>query len=84
VEEQRTLEPVPGSNIYLTIDIGLQEASEKALAEFIYTLNLEREEEKKVPGGAVAVTDVKTGELLAAASYPTFQSATLMENYTEI
>lgn len=37
-----TEEPEPGNNVYLTIDIGLQEASENALSSFITNTNLER------------------------------------------
>lgn len=37
-----TEEPEPGNNVYLTIDIGLQEAAENALTSFITNANLER------------------------------------------
>lgn len=35
-------EPVPGNNVYLTFDIGLQEAAENALSSFITSTNLLR------------------------------------------
>ena len=38
-----TREPEPGNNVYLTIDSGLQEASENALKSFIVNANLQRE-----------------------------------------
>ena len=92
-------EPVPGNHVYLTIDIGLQEAAENALASFITQTNAEREAknleldtygglpedyETLITGGAVVAVDVNTGEPLAIASYPTFDLSTLMDNYAEI
>ena len=93
-----TEEPEPGSHVYLTIDIGLQEAAERALESFILETNETRREEnaeniahgnedeivEMIPAGSVAVVDVNSGEPLCLASYPTFDLATLMENYTEI
>ena len=38
-----TKEPQPGNNVYLTIDIGIQEAAENALNSFIVNANLQRE-----------------------------------------
>ena len=34
--------PEPGNNVYITLDIGLQEAAENALSSFITSTNLER------------------------------------------
>ena len=70
-----TAPPVPGNNVYLSLDIKLQEAVENALSSYIDTINLERDDDSKVTGGAVVVESVKTGELLASASYPTFNLA---------
>ena len=77
------VEPAPGRNIYLTIDISLQKAAEDILRMYIESMNLEREEEdtEKITGGAVVIIDVRTGELLAAASYPTFNRETLSQDY---
>jgi len=76
------VEPVPGKHIYLTIDIRLQEAVEDALRLHITTVNATIEDEdKKIPGGAVVVTDVNTGEVLASASYPTYDRATLSQDF---
>jgi penicillin-binding protein 2 len=75
-----TRPPEPGSNVYLSIDIGLQGYTENELAKFIDVINAEREEDAKVVGGAVVVTDVNTGEILAMASYPTYDLAALSKN----
>ena len=75
--------PIPGSNVYLTMDIGLQMAVEDTLRTFISTANMDLEDDsEKITGGAVAVIDVNTGEVLASASYPTFDRATLFQNYS--
>ena len=76
------VEPEPGQNIYLTMDIGLQIAAEDALRAHIESINLELEDEyEKITGGAVAVVAVQTGELLAAASFPTFNRFTLSQDF---
>ena len=78
-------EPEPGEHIYLTIDIDFQMMVEHALSAHIDLLNTGREEESdKITGGAVAVVDVRTGELLAAASYPTFNPITLSRDFSRL
>lgn len=54
-----------GSDVYLTIDLDLQETTESALKEAI------KESEHSRSGAAVAI-DVETGDVLAMASYPGF------------
>jgi cell division protein FtsI (penicillin-binding protein 3) len=56
--------PMAGANVRLTIDEGIQFVAENALREA-----LERE---KIPFGSLVVLHVKTGEILAMASWPTF------------
>lgn len=98
VRKEYTTEPVPGNNVYLTIDIVLQEAVERILDSGIQRIMEDREvtnEEAirdgrldevlgEITGAGMVMMDVKTGEPLAIASWPTFDLATLMENYTEI
>jgi len=54
-----------GSDVYLTIDLDLQKTTEKALKEGIKRAGTSKS------GAAVAI-DVKTGDVLAMASYPTY------------
>lgn len=65
VETVSETEAEKGSDVYLTIDLDLQKATESALAEAI------KESEHSRSGAAVAI-DVKTGDVLAMASYPDF------------
>lgn len=63
-------EPVPGKTVNLTIDMNLQQIAEKALREKMLEL-----QEGKYPNakkGAVVVSNVKTGEILAMVSVPDF------------
>lgn len=60
-------EPEPGGNVMLTLDIGLQAYVENLLADAVPKLESEETE-----GAACVVLDVKGADVLAAASYPTF------------
>ena len=71
VSESWQTDPEPGDNVVLTIDLDLQMAVEDILASALP--NLESEE---VEGAACVVLDVDTAEVLASASYPTFNLAT--------
>lgn len=71
--------PKPGNHVSLTLDLRLQEAVERSLAERIPKLPSEYTQ-----GGSAVVTDVKTGGVLAIASWPTFDLSTIYqdtENY---
>ena len=81
-------EPVPGNNVELTIDISLQSVAEQALEKVILDLRENgvgrNKEGKDAQGGAVVVQLCKTGEILAIASYPTYDLATFSQNYTAL
>ena len=80
-----TREPQPGEHVYLTMDIDLQTVVEHALSAHIDLLNASRTEESDlITGGAVVVTDVSSGEILAAASYPTFNPLTLSQDIASL
>ena len=92
MEEVIIREPIPGNHVYLTMDLGLQIAAENALRTQIDIINRSREEEAArnfdavdendlIKGGAVVVTNVWTGEVLAAASYPTYNPLTLSSDF---
>jgi len=58
LEEPRRLEPVPGRDVSLTVDIELERAIENSMRGQL--------------AGAVVVVDVRTGRLLSAVSKPSF------------
>lgn len=70
VSETWLSEPEPGGNVLLTLDIGLQAYVENLLADAVPKLKSEKKE-----GAACVVLDVQTADVLAAASYPTFDLA---------
>lgn len=72
------LAPDPGDNVVLTLDIKLQEAVERALAEGIEGLT-----SQDTQGGAAVVVDM-TGGVLASASYPTYDPTTYTQNYNTL
>jgi len=77
---------IPGNNVMLTIDLDIQRVAEKALMETIESIKdasvySANQVGSDVGGGAVVVQDVETGEILAIASYPTFDLANFSRDY---
>lgn len=68
--------PVAGRDIRLTIDIEVQRVAEEQLAYAIAEAH--RQGFKNAKAGAVVVLDVKTGEVLAMASAPTYDPAVFL------
>lgn len=88
LREYYTSVPEAGNNVELSIDISLQGVAEDALEKLILNLREKgvgkKSEGKDAEGGAVVVQSVKTGEILACASYPTFNIATFNQDYKEL
>ncbi len=73
-DEYITKEAVAGSDVILTIDANLQAATEKALSNNITKIasgGFSKKSDAKA--GAAVVMNVKTGEVLAMASYPDYE-----------
>jgi penicillin-binding protein 2 len=68
-EEQQ---PTSGSNLVTSIDAGVQGAAEKALK---HAIDNARKGGKPADAGAAVVMDVRTGHMVAMASYPTYDPA---------
>ena len=70
VREISNQESVSGNSLVLTIDADIQRVMEESLAETVEKLKQER---PKVVGGSAVLLDVKTGSVLAMASYPDYE-----------
>lgn len=74
--ESEAKEAIAGNNVTLTIDYRLQTVAEKSLLDTINRLKngeITGEKIEDTNAGAVIVLDVQTGEVLAMASYPTYE-----------
>ncbi len=65
-------DPVPGANVRLTIDLKLQKTAMSSLESVINDIRNSAKNENKgdADAGAVVMLDVRTGAVLAMASYP--------------
>ena len=85
VRSEWEIEPKAGANVEVSIDINLQRAAEEGLDRVITGLRAaEGEDGDDAEGGAVVAVNVKTGQVLVCASYPTYDLSTYFENYNEI
>lgn len=78
-----TVEPEQGNTVQLTIDSGLQKVLQDALHDTLLEYAAEFNN-PVAPAGAGVVIDCNTGEILACATYPTYDISTYSENYAEL
>ena len=71
-------QPVPGNTVELTIDLDFQAQVEGFLEETVTRLNADGDEGR---GAGAAVIQVGTGEVLALASYPTYDLSTWRKDF---
>lgn len=90
-ETGKRKEPIAGNNVETTIDIRLQQACEDALAETMKNItdpSINTAEGDKqgldAEGAAVVMIECKTGNILACASYPTYNLATMLDDWQAI
>lgn len=85
LSEKWIIEPKSGNNVELTIDLDLQALGEDALEATILDLRENglngKDLAKDAEGGALVAMDVKTGEILVCASYPTYDLSRFFEDY---
>ncbi|MBQ9505974.1 MAG: hypothetical protein IJR51_02345 [Clostridia bacterium] len=85
VEEEYSVLPRTGGTAILTLDIPMQQIAEASLARQIREVTDEDAIAGGMsPAGAVVVEDVRTGAILASASYPDFSLSTYYEDYNEL
>ena len=92
-ETGELMTPIAGNNVESTIDLDIQMAAEEALAEIMEFLtdpeqNVDKNglpgDGQDAEGAAVIVMKVDTGEILACASYPSYNLATMNDDWAEI
>ncbi len=81
VDSKITKEPIAGKTVLLTLDKSVQSRTQAALAETVESLKASN---GTVTGGAAVVRSVSSGAVIASANYPTYDAATLSENYNEL
>ena len=74
---ERRQDPVPGHDVWLTIDIDLQKLTEQELADALVAARAQTKKNPDdpditAPAGAAVITDPLTGAVRAVASYPTY------------
>ena len=79
-DEYVSKEAVSGSDVILTIDSKLQAVTEQALADNINKIANHgfSQENNPADAGAAVVLNVKTGEVIAMASYPDYDPSTFV------
>lgn len=85
IGEDADIPAIPGNYVVLTIDSNLQRIAEESLERNIKQIaEAGKDKEKKgadADSGAAVVIDVKTGDVLALATYPTFDPQTYNQDY---
>ena len=83
--------PQAGNNVETTLDLNLQKVAEDELAKAMQRLvnpelnqTVGQREGLDAEGAAVVVMEVKTGDILAMASYPTFNLQTFNQDYEKL
>ncbi|MBQ6877304.1 MAG: hypothetical protein IJO22_02760 [Oscillospiraceae bacterium] len=86
ISEEIIEEAVPGATVVSTIDMDLQRVTYNALEKQI--LNLRNTAKpgmgKESEGGVAVVIEIGTGEILAAANYPSYNLSTYYEDYSTL
>ena len=78
ITQEVTKKPIQGNTVVLTIDRDLQVLAQNRLQSVCNKVNASSS------AGAVVVEDVNSGELLAAASYPTYDLNDYYDKYDEL
>ena len=80
-----TVAAIPGDDVVSTLDLDVQLAAERALRQGIYGARTRTDRDNsaktyEAPAGAVVVLDAHNGAVVAMASYPTFELASIVDS----
>lgn len=81
VDTEITKKATPGKTVMLTLDAKMQRTVQDALATTVREL---QSKGGTARAGAAVVIDVKSGGIMTSANYPTYDAATLSENYDQL
>lgn len=73
---------VAGNTVMLTIDAKLQKVAQESLRKTIY--KIQASGARQAAAGSVVVINVKTGEVLASANYPSYDLETYQKDYNSL
>lgn len=76
-------EPKAGNDVILTLDKNLQTIVEDSMSDVVEKIR-EKHGEEAAPSAAAVFLEVGTGEVLAMASYPTYNLETFYEDYSTL
>ncbi|MBE6728459.1 MAG: penicillin-binding protein [Ruminococcaceae bacterium] len=81
ISSQITREPIAGKTVMLTLDKSIQRTAQNSLETVIKKL---QSEGGTVTAGSAVMIDVKTSGIICGANYPTYDSATMNQNYEQL
>lgn len=84
INQKMEKEPISGRDVTLTIDLDLQLACEDALKSTIEEIKGAGGDGENADSGSLIVIDVNTGEVLAMASYPSYDIDSFSKNYNNL
>ncbi len=87
VRERSSTPPIPGNDLWLTIDIDLQAVVEQQLADGLGVARKQTAEPDAPPfvasAGAAVALDPRNGDVLAMASYPTYDPSEFVNGISQ-
>lgn len=82
IDSKVTQQPVPGNTVMLTIDKKLQSIAQTELANLVESLKFSTQ--NRANAGSVVVVDIKTGDILVSANYPSYDMDEYKTKYQEL
>lgn len=81
ISREVTKAPIAGKTVMLTIDAKMQRTVQDALATTVKEL---QSKGGTARAGSAVVIDINTGGIITSANYPTYDTATMSENYDSL